>query len=708
MTLVTRREFLRASAVAGAGLVVGCRLVGRGRRRSARGEEPGSFAPNAWVRVAPDGRVAIWVSKSEMGQGVRTSLAMIVAEELDVDLASVDIRQAPLDEAFGNQDTGGSTSVSTSYAPLRRAGAQARAMLLAAGAQVWGVDVGACRTENGAVVHPPTGRRLGFGGLAARAAELPIPDDPPLKDPAQFRLIGRRTPRIDAPDRVTGGARYGCDVRLPGMRFAALARPPAFGARLSRFDAEPARGIEGVREVVRVGESVAVIADTTWAALEGRSRLAATWDGGSHPRLDDGAIRALLRDAAGGPARVFRQDGNPATAFAGAARRVEAEYELPYLAHASMEPMNCTAVVRDGRCEVWAPTQTPGWAAAEARRASRVRRGRVTLHVTDIGGGFGRRLNPDFAAEAAAVARAVAGTPVQVVWTREDDFAHDFYRPAGLHRLAAALDAAGRLTAWSHRIVSPSASAQEDPGTKHPESGQTAGVRDAPYRIPHVLGEFVHADPGVPVGWWRSVDYSRNVFAQECFMDEVAAAAGRDPVAFRLDLLDGAPRLRRALEVAAERAGWGARLPAGHGRGVAVCAFGETMIAEVAEVTVAPDGRVRVLRVVCAIDCGTVINPSGVEAQVEGGVVFATSAALMEAVGFQDGGVRQTNFHDYPILSIRDVPRVEVHLVPSAEPPSGVGEPPVPPLAPAVANAVFAATGQRVRSLPLRPATAGS
>jgi isoquinoline 1-oxidoreductase beta subunit len=705
---ISRRRFLHIAALAGAAgtsLLVGCSLAPEraaapaGAATAAPLLPPaaaptavptpalprGAFAPSAWLKIDPDNSVTIWVARSEMGQGVHTALPMLLAEELDVDWATVRVEQAPTDMAtYGDQMTGGSASVRSSFVPLRNAGAAARAVLLAAAAQVWGADAAGLRTENGAVVDPASGRQLTYGELAGTAATLKPPalSKIKVKSAQDFRLLGRRVPRLDTPAKVDGSARYGIDVRVPGMLFAVIARPPAFGNTLASFDAAPARAVAGVREVVRVSSGVAVVAENTWAAQRGRAALVVEWEAGPLAGLNSGDVLRQMLDSAAPRA--------PLPSGKGVVSTVEATYELPLQAHAPMEPLNCTADVRADRCEVWAPTQDPQQAARLASGACGLPSSAVVVHTTLMGGGFGRRLYPDEVVEAVEVSKAV-GAPVQVLWTRDDDLQHDRYRPASGHRLSAGLDAAGMPVAWNHAMASEAIGHDIAVGSKLPYK---LNARQTPIRM---------APSGIPAGAWRSVEYAQNVFATESFFDEVAAAGGHDPLELRRTLLARNQRLLAVLNLAAEKAGWGAPLAQGRGRGVAVCEYDGTVVAQVAEVSVSAEGTVRVERVVCALDCGLVVNPGIVEAQVEGAIAFGLTAALKGEISVANGQVEQRNFDSYPLLRIDEMPAVEVYLVPSDRPPSGVGEQGVPPIGPAVANAVFAATGKRVRRLPIRP-----
>lgn len=692
---LSRRAFLGASAAGTAGLWLSVNLP-----RAAAAAAPRTLAPSAWLRVGPDGEVTVFLARSEMGQGTYTAMAVLVAEELEADWSRVRVVQADAEPRFGEMSTGGSMSVRSQFEPLRRAGAAAREMLVSAAARRWKIDRGACRAEAGAVLHAASGRRLGYGELAAAAARERVPEDPPLKERGQWRLIGRRVPRLDGPDKVRGRARFGCDVRVPGMRFAVIARPPVLGGKVARVDAGGARRVPGVRRVVQVAGGVAVVADSTWAALRGRDALDVAFDPGPNGAFDSAELARRL--AAAVPEPPARSDGDLDLALAQAARQVEATYEVPLLAHATMEPMNATADVRGGRAELWLPTQSPTAAQAVVAKALGLPPERVKVHVTFLGGGFGRRAIPDFAEEAALVSRAV-GAPVQVFWTREDDLRHDFHRPAGRNELRAGLDGRGRLVAWHHRVRAPSIAKQLFGDARrwgdHPDVLESA--IDFPYEAGAVRVDAAIPDVGVRVGWWRSVYASQNAFAEECFLDELAAAAGQDPLAFRLAHLPADARMRGVLALAAEKAGWGRPAPPGRARGLACHTSFGSHVAEIAEVS-AEQGRLRVRRVVAAVDLGIVVNPDSVEHQVEGAIVYGLSAALRGEITVARGAVVQGNLDDYEPLRMDEAPVVQVHVVPSDEDPGGIGEPGLPPIAPAVANAVFALTGKRVRRLPIR------
>jgi len=701
-----RRHFLQVAGAATTGLIVAFRIPDR------HGVVP--FAPNAWLQVDTDGTVTVISDKSEMGEGNHTALAMIAAEELDADWSKVKVGAVPVNPAAWSRGmvTGGSTSVRTSYDILRKAGATARAMLVSAAAQTWGVDAAACSTSNGTVTH--ANHRLAYGALATKAATLPVPENAPLKDPKNFRILGTRVPRLDTPSKVNGSAQFGIDVRLPGMLVASIERAPVFGGKVKSFDATAAKAVPGVRHVVEltgipwtgtngawgVGteSGVAVVADTYWHAVQGRRALQITWDEGANATL--GAIPAKLAALADQAGVTAQTVGDAAAALAGAVKKIEGVYTVPFLHHATMEPMNCTAYVRAGECEVWAPTQNQTRAQQVAAEAAGVPIAAVRVHTTLLGGGFGRRLESDFVVEAVSISKAV-NAPVKVIWSREDDTKHGFYRPATYNKLRAGLDAQNRPVAWTHHIVAPPILTKFGPLQNGIDRTLIDGATELPYSFPNLFVDQLAVDLPVPLGFWRSVGASQNAYVVECFMDELAAAAGRDPYELRRELLQAKPRHLRTLELAATKAGWGTPLPPGRGRGIALAEWEPTTCAEVAEVSVAADGTVRVHRVVCAVDCGPVVNPDTIAAQMQGGVVFGLSAALYGEITIEKGRVQQSNFTDYPMLHMPAMPVVEVHIVPSTDALGGIGEPSVPPTAPAVCNAIFAATGKRIRDLPI-------
>jgi isoquinoline 1-oxidoreductase subunit beta len=700
---LTRRELLLAgltgTAAGGSALVLGY-FAGADRERWKKRMPPRSqpFAPSVFLAIDDDGQVTVWVTKSEMGQGVQTALPMLVAEELDADWSKIRIEQAVGNLNYGGQLTGSSSSVRGMWQALRESGAAAREMLVAAAAQTWGVTPAECSTERGMVVHSPSGRRLGYGSLAAIAAALPVPSAPRLKEPAEFRIIGQSLPRLDIPSKVDGSAVFGVDVRPPGLLFAAVARCLTFGGKLVRYDDARARSLPGVKRVLSIPSGVAVVADSTWAAFRARDALDVTWDHGPSADFATPQVSATLRGRKDAPGQSARSDGDVRQALGAAAQSVEAEYELPYLAHATMEPINCTARVQGKKCEIWAPTQAPDSLQQAAAELLGFELADVVVRVPLLGGGFGRRIGDAEWREAVEIARHV-DAPVQVVWTREDDIRRDYYRPASLHRMQAGLDAQGMPVAWHHVIVSPSIIGVRSEQTL--DGIAVEGAHELPYAVPNVAVEWVSAELPVPVGFWRSVAHSYTAFAVECFVDEIAAHAGKDPVELRRALLRQAPRHLAVLERAAEQAGWGAPLPPGRARGVAVHASFGSYVAMVAEVALDAAQRPRVERVVAAVDCGLTVHPDNVVAQIEGGIVFGLTAALHGKIAFDKGAVVESNFHDYPLLRIDRMPQVEVHLIASTEAPGGVGEIAVPPIAPAVCNALFALTKQRARMLPL-------
>ncbi len=631
---------------------------------------------------------------------------MLLAEELEVDLDAVRFEFAPADPAYYNpalglQVTGGSTSIRVGWEPLRKAGAAARAMLIAAAAERWGVPVGECRAENASVIHTASDRRAGYGELAEAAAQQPVPEDVALKDPADFRLLGKRRRRLDTPYKVDGTAIFGIDVKRPGLLTATVARCPVYGGTVASYDDAAARAVPGVKDVVQISSGVAVVADNYWAALEGKRALKIEWDEGEWAGQSSERISAHFQELAAEPGVVARNDGDAEAALAQANRRLEAVYELPYLAHATMEPMNCTADVRADGCDVWAPTQFQTGTRQRASEITGLAPEQVQVHTTYLGGGFGRRAETDFVDEAVETSKAV-GAPVKVVWSREDDTRHDFYRPASHHVLQGALDARGRPLAWTHRLVVPSIMLRWFPAmVQNGLDGEAVeGAVGLPYAIPNVYVDYHHAEVGVPVGFWRSVGHTHNAYVIECFMDELARAAGADPFEYRRRLLGGAPRHRRVLELAAEKAGWGGRLPSGRARGIAVHESFGSFVAQVAEVSIA-DGRPRVHRVVAAVDCGPTVNPGIIEAQIESAICYGLTAALYGAVDIEDGRAQQSNFHNYRMVRIDEMPAVEVHIVPSTDSQGGIGEVGTPPIAPAVVNALHALRGQPIRRLPV-------
>lgn len=708
-----RRDFLRISAAIGGGLLVGFHLPG-----SAYATEPATadFVPNAFVRIRPDadgvsGRVTVIINKSEMGQGIVTSMSMLVAEELDADWAKIEYEFAPVDPVyahpgFGIQMTGGSTSTFAMSIPMRKAGAGARAVLVAAAAKRWGVSEKECSTENGFVLHKASGKRAGYGELAGEAATLTAPNEVQLKDPKDFRLIGKSTHRLDTPDKVHGKAIFGIDVALPGMLTALVAHPPAFGGKARTIDSTAALAVPGVKKVVDVESGVAVIATGYWAAKRGRDALKIEWDGGPNAGISSVELRAQYRELAMQPGLAARKDGDAAAELKASKHVLNADYELPFLAHAPMEPLNCVVDLRADSMEIWVGTQFQtvdhGAACAVAGLAPE----KVKLHTTFLGGGFGRRANPvaDYIVEAVKIAKS-AGAPLKLIWTRDDDMRGGYYRPMWHSRMAAAHDDVGSITAWTHTIVGQSfitGTPFEPFIVKDGIDGTSVeGAFDVPYAIPNVLVDLHTTKVGVPTLWWRSVGHSHTAFVVESFLDEVAHATGADPLALRRKLLAGKPRHLGVLELAAEKAGWDRALPVGHARGVAMHHSFESFVAMVAEVSF-ERGKLRVHKYTVAVDCGRTVNPDTIKAQLEGAVGFGLTAALYSAITLEKGRVVQSNFHDYRMLRIHEMPEVDVHIVNSNEPSTGIGEPGVPPVAPALCNALFHLTQKRTRSLPIR------
>jgi CO/xanthine dehydrogenase Mo-binding subunit len=689
---IDRREFVKLGALAGGGLLIAIYVP----QKDAAAAAP--FQPNAFLRIDPSGEISITVARSDMGQGVRTALPMIVAEELDADWNAVRITQADAHpDRYGRMMTVGSTSVrGGAWLPLRRAGAAAREMLVAAAAARWSVNVSDLRTERSRVYHDASGRSATYGELAEAAGALTVPAQPRLKDPGKFTLIGTSPAQFDTPDKVSGRAKYGIDARVPGMLFATVVHPPVFGSRVKSFDATKAKAVAGVRHVVQISSGVAVVADHTWAALKGAQALTIAYENTGFA-MSTADIFGAFSDLADNPGAEARRVGDAVAALGRAATRVQAIYEAPYLAHATMEPMNCTAHVQADRVEIWAPTQNPQGTQQTAARLTGLPVSNVTVHVQLLGCGWGRRSRTDFVEDAVETSKAV-GAPVQVLWTREEDMQHDFYRPAAHVRLAGGLDSAGKLSGMTVRVA-----AQPISGGGNIDGPAVASIADTPYTIPNYLVEYCRATNNVPVGYWRSVGPSQNTFIFESFIDELAHAAKRDPVDFRRELLANDPRMRNVLNVAAHRSNWGSPLPAGRARGIALVDDKGGRVAEVAEVSLT-GGKIRVHKVTLVADCGQIIHAGIVQGQMSGSVVAGLSAALYGEITIERGRVKQTNFRDYPMLRIDEMPEVDVYVIQSTEEPGGVGEPGVPPIAAAVANALFTLTGVRARRLPLRAA----
>ncbi len=708
----SRRNFLKASLLAGGGLILGVHIPGLNGSAKAAQQGISTFVPNAFLRIAKDGSVTVIGNHSEMGQGAYTSGAMTIAEELDADWTKIRVEPAPVDPAYnhpiyGVQITGGSTSTWSEWDRLRKAGAAARQMLLAAAAQMWNVDPSTCRTENGQVIHTNSQRRLSYGELVEKASTLTPAQNVTLKDPKDFKIIGKAIKRLDTPDKTNGKAVFGLDVNVPGMLVAVVARPPVFGGKLKSFNADKTKAVPGVRYVVEIERGVAVVADGFWPAKLGREALEIVWDEGPRASLDSRTQREEYAGLAKKTGVVAKNEGEAVSALSKASKKLEAIYDLPYLAHATMEPMNCVADVRADSCEIWVGTQFQSGDRDAAARDTGLKPEQVKLHTTLLGGGFGRRspLDSHVVREAVQISKTVK-VPVKVVWTREDDMRGGYYRPRAYHTVSAGLDGNGKPVAWQQRIVCQSifVGTPFEPAVVKNGVEETAveGAADLPYDIPNLLVEWHQAPDGVPVFILRSVGHSHTAFVVETFVDELAHAAGKDPFEFRRGLLGKHPRHKRVLEFVAEKAGWGKAMSNGRGRGLAVHESFGSYVAQVAEVSISKDRGLRVHRVVCAVDCGPVVNPNIVRAQMEGGIVFGLTAALYGEITFEKGRVRQGNFHDYPMLRMHEMPQIEVHIVPSEDKMGGAGEVGVPPVAPAVANAVFALTSKRIRRLPIR------
>jgi isoquinoline 1-oxidoreductase subunit beta len=712
---ISRRSFLKIT-----GLTIGVSLTPFGYSlMNASAQKEGSFKPNVWFEITPDNRITMTMGPSEMGQGTHTALGMVIADELEADWKQVRIGQGPASDAFknpamGDQITVASSSVRGFYEPLRKAGAAGRAMLVTAAAQTWKVPEEECTAFKGTVKHKKSNRSLTYGQLCVKAARLQIPKEPPLKNESEFRYIGKPVPRVDIPEKVSGKAIYGLDIKVPDMLYGVIARPTAYGAKPVSFDQKAAEGVKGVRNVVPTPMGIIVCAETLDAAWNGRNALKVQWDKGTHPQMDNNFIEKTFMEDLDKPGSVAAKVGDAQKALGEAQKKVEAIYFVPFVAHATMEPMNCTAHVQKDRCDVWVPTQAQTVSKMLASQFAEVPPDKVEIHTTLLGCGLGRRAAPDFVIEAVVASKA-AGKPVKLVWTREEDIKYDLFRAATCQRIQAGLDSQGRLIGWSHKTIAGSIMKDIDPkgiinGVDIMSLWGLLDFPDAPtnnrimYEIPNFYVEFLLSNLPIPVAPWRSVQNGPNAFVIECFVDEAAHAAGKDPLEFRLQHLKNNMRPRRVLETVAEKAGWGKPIPKGQGRGIAQhCCFG-SYVAQVAEVSVNQgNGAVKVNRIVAAVDCGPFVNPDTIKAQIEGGIIEALSTTLKEEVIFSNGGVKSDNFDDYKIIRMSEVPEIEVHIVKSNERIGGIGEPGVPPLAPAVTNAVFNATGARIRRIPLTP-----
>jgi isoquinoline 1-oxidoreductase beta subunit len=706
--ILNRRAFLKKTAAGSAGLVIGFYLPGKYEALAGVPPKEGASI-NAWVQIAADDSVTLQIDKSEMGQGISTALTMILAEELDLDWKKIKTEFAPaapeyFNPVFGLQGTGGSSSVRGSWEPLAKAGAAAREMLVATAAKRWGVAAEACHTESSGVVNTVSGKRLSYGSLVEEAAKLPVPANPKRKDAKDYKYIGKPTKRIDSAVKVNGKAEFGIDVRRPKMMHAVVARCPVFGGKVKSFDASKAKAVSGVKNVVQISTGVAVVADNTWSAMEGRRALEITWDEGANSKNSSDAIRKLYHERLEQSGAIARKEGDADAALASAVKKVEAIYEVPFLAHATMEPMNCTADARADGCDVYAPTQFQTVNQITAAKIAGLKPEQVKIHTTYLGGGFGRRAEEDFIIEAVEVSKAI-GTPAQVSWSREDDMQSDYYRPAVMVKLTAGLDGSGNAVAWKSRIVGPSIMSRFFPGSVKNGLDETAveGIATLKYGVPNFLVDYVMTDPGVPVGFWRSVGNSHNGYIAECFVDEMAKAAGKDPLEFRRALLAKEPRPLGVLNLAAEKAGWNKPPASGRYRGIAVVESFGSFVAQVAEVSLdRKAGTVQVHKIVAAVDCGRYVNPETIRAQIEGGIIYGLTAALKGEITIANGRVEQSNFNDYDMVRMNEAPQIEVHIVESKDGPGGIGEPGTPPIAPAVCNAIFSATGKPVRQLPIK------
>jgi isoquinoline 1-oxidoreductase beta subunit len=706
-----RRTFLKTTAAAGGGLMIGGYLPTALGRSAGTLEAAGSFEPNIWLKVNSDDTVRIMLTQLEMGQGVMTSMPMLVAEELDMDWAKIKTEWTPADAKYGNpnfggqQLTAGSNSVRGMWKILRGAGATARAMIVTAAAQTWNVPENTLTTEKGEVIHKASSRRAKYGTLVDKAAALPVPKDVKLKDPKNFSLMGKSVPRLDIPEKVNGSAIFGMDVKLPGLLTARVVRCPVFGGKVASFNADKAKAVPGVKHVVQISSGVAVVADNYWTANKGAQALEIVWDEGKLATLNSADIMKKYADLAKQPGKVARNQGNADTALASSPKKFERVFEAPFLAHATMEPMNCTADVKAGSCDVYVPTQGQTASHNAAIAASGLTADKVKIHTTYLGGGFGRRGEADFVTEAVETSKAV-GAPVKVVWSREDDMQHDFYRPISYARMQGAVDAAGNATVFTQHLVQQSLMKRlgslPPPGV---DFISLEGAANLPYDLPNIKVEYTEQDPGIPFGFWRSVGASFQGFAVEAFIDELATTAGKDPYQFRHDLLGKAPRHRAALDLAAEKAGWGKPLPQGRARGIAVMECFGSILAQVTEVSVDAKGAVKVHRVVCSVDTGWVINPDTIKQQMEGGIIYGLTAALKGEITIQNGRVTQRHFNDYQMIRHPEMPLIEVFIVPSTAEPGGIGEPSTALAAGSLVNAIYAATGKRVYRLPIKPET---
>ena len=697
-----RRDFLKVTSSAGIGLMVGVVLPYK-KRLIASGIAKDSFEPNVWIKIQSDNIINIVTAKSEMGQHIRTSIPMIIAEELEADWSHVKVVQAETHpDKYGSQSTGGSGSIRRSYMRLRKAGATAREMLIEAASIKWDVPAKECKAQMSKVIHSKSKRSLSFGDLAPLAGTLNPPEDPNLKNEIDFKIIGNSMPGLDTHARVNGTAKFGLDIRLPNMLYATVLKCETFGGSVKSFNSKKAKKINGVKDVFEVEGGIAVVATNTWSAIKGQRALEVEWNHGDFHSWDSKKIKKMMEKKSKGEAAIAKEDGNIKNLNNDLS--IESKYEVSFTSHATMEPMNCVAHVNKNSAELWVPTQSPQRIQSSTAEQLNIDIEKVKVHVTLMGGGFGRRLFSDFIPDAVEISKKIR-KPVKLLWTREVDMKHDYYRPASIHKLKGTLSKSNELISWQHRITSPSISGQRSPERfKDGRLDRSAvnGANNLPYKIPNILVDYVMSNTSVPVGWWRSVYNSQNAFANEVFIDELAHRAGTDALEFRMNMLHDSPRHKEALRLAAEKAGWGKSLPKGQGMGLAVHESFGSWSAQVAQVTVSKNHEISIDKIVASVDCGTVINPDGVKAQMEGSIVYGLTSTLKGEITIEKGAVAQSNFHEFELLQMHEMPKVEIYIVPSLEPPGGAGEPGLPPVAPAVANAIFNATGKRIRKLPIR------
>lgn len=697
-----RRDFLKVTSSAGVGLIIGVVLPYK-KRLIAAGIVEDSFEPNVWIKIQSNNIINIVTAKSEMGQHIRTSIPMIVAEELEADWSHVNVVQADSHpDKYGSQSTGGSGSIRRSYMRLRKAGATARELLIKAASIKWDVPAEECKAHMSKVIHSKSKRSFKFGDLVSLAGTLNPPKEPNLKNEKDFKIIGNSMPGLDTHSRVNGSAKFGLDIRLPNMLYATVLQCQTFGGSIKSFKAKKAKKINGVKYVFEVEGGIAVIATNTWSAIKGQRALEVEWDHGEFYSWDSKKIKNMMEKKSQDEAVTAIDKGN--TKNINNDLSIESKYEVSFTSHATMEPMNCVAHVNKNSAELWVPTQSPQRIQSSTAEKLKMDIDKVKVHVTLMGGGFGRRLWSDFIPDAVEISKKIK-KPVKLLWTREDDMRHDYYRPASIHKLKGSLSKNNELVSWQHRIISPSISGQRSPERfKNGQLDRSAvnGANNLPYEIPNILVDYVMSNTNVPVGWWRSVYNSQNAFANEVFIDELAHKAGIDALEFRMNMLDNSPRHKEVLRLAAEKAGWGKSLPKGQGMGLALHESFGSWSAQVAKVTVSKNHEISVDKIIASVDCGTVINPDGVKAQMEGSIVYGLTSTLKGEITIEKGAVAQSNFHEFELLQIHEMPKVEIHIIPSLEPPGGAGEPGLPPVAPAVANAIFNATGKRIRKLPIK------